>query len=153
MSYKKALTDLNIKLPKAAKPVGSYSAFKQTGKLIFISGQLPFKTDGSLITGKIGLDKKINDGQEAAFNCCLNILAQLDEACENDLDKINSCVKITGFVNSTKTFIEQAKVLNSASELLQKVFGENGIHARAAVSVNSLPLGALVEIEAIFEIK
>ena len=153
MSQLKALTELNIKLPKSAKPVGAYSAYKKIGKLIFISGQLPFKNDGTLIKGKVGKDMEIQQAKDAAYNCCLNILAQLNEACENDLNKVTNCVKITGYVNSSETFVDQASVLNSASELLQKVFGEKGVHARAAVSVNSLPLGALVEIEAIFEIK
>jgi enamine deaminase RidA (YjgF/YER057c/UK114 family) len=117
-----------------------------------ISGQLPFKKDGSLIKGKVGLDINLKDSQEASYYCCVNILAQLNEACNGNLDLVKNCIKITGFVNSIDTFKDQPKVINPASELLVRVFGDNGAHARAAVSVNSLPLGVAVEIEAIFEL-
>ena len=119
---------------------------------LFISGQLPISTDGKLIKGKIGKDLTIEDGQKASMLCVVNILAQAKKALNGDINKIKNCVKITGFVNSTDNFIDQPKVINPASEILAKVFGDSGKHTRAAVSVNTLPLGAAVEIDAIFEV-
>ncbi len=152
MSTFEALKKLNIELPTAPDPVGAYVAFKKAGKLIFISGQLPISRDGNLIKGKIGREISLQDGQQAAKLCAINILAQAKKAVGGDLDKIKSCVKITGFVNSADDFTDQPKVINPASEILSTVFGDNGKHARAAISANSLPLGAAVEIDAIFEI-
>ena len=152
MSTSESLKKLNIELPNAPDPVGAYVAFKKTGKLIFISGQLPIGKDGKSIKGKIGKDLSLEDGQKAAKFCAINILAQAKKAVGGDLDKIKSCVKITGFVNSTDDFIDQPKVINPASELLSAVFGDGGKHARAAISTNSLPLGVAVEIDAIFEV-
>ena len=145
------LKKLNIELPIAPDPVGAYVAFKKTGNLIFISGQLPIPKDGDPIKGKIGKDLSIEEGQKAAKYCAINILAQLKKAVNGDLEKIKSCVKITGFVNSTDDFKDQPKIINPASELISSVFGDNGKHARAAVSTNSLPLGVAVEVDAIFE--
>ena len=152
MSASQTLKKLNIELPIAPNPVGAYVAFKKTGKLIFISGQLPIAKDGEFIKGKIGKELSLEDGQRAAKFCAINILAQAKKAVGGDLDKIKGCIKITGFVNSTDDFIDQPKVINPASELLSAVFDDNGKHARAAVSTNSLPLGVAVEIDAIFEI-
>ena len=152
MSTSETLKKLNIELPNAPDPVGSYVAFKKTGKLIFISGQLPIGKDGNLIKGKIDKELSLADGQKAAKLCAINILAQAKKAAGGDLDKIKSCIKITGFVNSTDDFVDQPKVINPASEVISAVFGNNGGHARAAVSTNSLPLGAAVEIDAIFEL-
>jgi|TARA_B100000768_G_C11248279_1_gene362837 enamine deaminase RidA (YjgF/YER057c/UK114 family) len=152
MSINESLKTWNIDISNVPKAVGSYVAYKKIGKLIFISGQLPFKKDGSLIKGKVGLDIDLKDSQDASYYCCVNILAQLNDACNGNLDLIKNCIKITGFVNSIDTFKDQPKVINPASELLVKVFGDKGKHARAAVSVNSLPLGVVVEIEAIFEL-
>ena len=151
MSTSESLKKLNIELPKAPDPVGDYVAFKKIGKLIFISGQLPIGKDGKPIKGKIGKELSLEEGQKAARFCAINILAQAKKAVGGDLDKIKSCIKITGFVNSTDDFIDQPKVINPASDLLSAVFGNNGKHARAAVSTNSLPLGVAVEIDAIFE--
>ena len=151
MSTFEALKKLNIELPIAPDPVGAYVAFKKTGKLIFISGQLPIAKDGKVIKGKIGKELSLEDGQRAAKFCAINILAQAKKAVGGDLDKIKGCIKITGFVNSTDEFVDQPKVINPASELLSAVFGDNGKHARAAISSNSLPLGVAVEIDAIFE--
>jgi|TARA_B110000967_G_scaffold200542_1_gene236495 enamine deaminase RidA (YjgF/YER057c/UK114 family) len=152
MSINDNLSAWDIDISNAPKVVGSYVAYKKIEKLVFISGQLPFKKDGSLIKGKVGLDINLKDSQEASYYCCVNILAQLNEACNGNLDLVKNCIKITGFVNSIDTFKDQPKVINPASELLVRVFGDNGAHARAAVSVNSLPLGVAVEIEAIFEL-
>ena len=152
MSIEDQLSSLKIELPKAPAPVGSYVAHKKIGNLIFISGQIPIKNDGTIIKGKVGKDISLENAQEAAYYCCLNILAQLKSACDGNLEKVKNCIKITGFVNSIDAFTDQAKVINPASELLVKVFNDKGKHTRAAVSVNSLPLGSAVEIDSIFEV-
>lgn len=152
MSAEQNLKRLNLQLPEAPNPVGAYVAYKKTGNFIFISGQVSFGMDGKLIKGKVGKDLSLEEGQIAARACAINILSQIKAACNNDLGKVKNCIKLTGFVNSKDDFIDQPKVINGASELISSVFGDNGKHARAAVSVNSLPLGAAVEVEAIFEI-
>ena len=146
------LKELNIELPNAPDPVGAYVAYKIVNNLVFISGQLPISTDGKMVKGKIGKNLNLEDGKMAAKYCVLNILAQLKKALNGNLDNVKSCIKITGFVNSADDFNDQPKVINPASETISSIFGDNGKHARAAVSVNSLPLGAAVEIDAIFEI-
>ena len=153
MNIENKLKELNIELPNAPDPVGAYVAFKKINKLLFISGQLPIPNDGKMIKGKIGKDLTLEEGQKASKLCIINILAQVKKALSGDLNKVKNCVKITGFVNSTDDFKDQPKVINPASEILSSVFGEKGKHARAAVSTNALPLGAVVEIDAIFEIE
>ena len=153
MSYEDKLKELNIKLPEAKAPVGNYVATKVTGKLLFISGQISIDETGQLIKGKVGKDLDTDAGYNAAKRCALSIIAQVKKACNNDLSKVKSCVKLTGFVNSTDEFIDQPKVLNGASDLIASVFGDAGMHTRAAVSTNSLPLGVSVEVDAIFELK
>ena len=135
------LKKFNINLPDAPAPVGAYVAFKKIDNLLFISGQLPIASDGKMIKGKIGKDLTLEDGQKASQLCVINILAQVKKALGGDLDKVKSCIKITGFVNSTDDFKDQPKVINPASETLSFIFGEKGKHARAAISTNSLPLG------------
>ena len=152
MSFEDKIKNLNIKLPKAADPVGSYLATRITGKLLFISGQISINENGELIKGKIGKDLDTEDGYNAAKRCALNIIAQAKKACNEDLSKIKTCIKITGFVNSTDDFIDQPKVINGASDLIASIFGDSGMHSRAAVSTNSLPLGVSVEVDAIFEL-
>ena len=152
MTVENKLKEMNIELPDAPDPVGAYVAFKKINNLLFISGQLPISKDGKMIKGKIGNDLTLEDGQKASKLCVINILAQVKKALNGDLNKVKSCVKITGFVNSTDDFKDQPKVINPASETLSTVFGANGKHTRAAISTNSLPLGAAVEIDAIFEI-
>tara|TARA_B100001765_G_C19178063_1_gene195245 strand:+ start:38 stop:496 length:459 start_codon:yes stop_codon:yes gene_type:complete len=152
LNIEKKLVDLNIQLHEAPAPVGAYVAFKKVNNMLFISGQLPIGADGKIIKGKIGKDLTLEDGQKASKLCVINILAQAKKAMNGDLSKIKSCIKITGFVNSSDNFVDQPKVINPASETLSTVFGDKGKHARAAVSTNSLPLGAAVEIDAIFEI-
>ena len=142
----------NLTLPNTADPVGSYVAAKIVGKLLYISGQISINEDGKLITGKLGKDLDTDTGYNAAKRCGLSIVAQAKKACNEDLSKIKSCIKLTGFVNSTEDFIEQPKVINGASDLIASIFGEAGMHTRAAVSVNSLPLGVSVEVDAIFEL-
>ena len=152
MNIENKLSELKIELPDAPNPVGAYVAFKKINNLLFISGQLPISKDGKMIKGKIGKDLTLEDGQKASKLCVINILAQVKKALGGDLNKVKNCIKITGFVNSTDDFKDQPKVINPASETLSTVFGTNGKHTRAAISTNSLPLGAAVEIDAIFEI-
>ena len=153
MSYDDKLKELKINLPEAKAPVGNYVATKVSGKMLFISGQISIDETGNLIKGKVGKDLDTDAGYNAAKRCALSIIAQVKKACGNDLSKVKSCVKLTGFVNSTDEFIDQPKVLNGASDLIASVFGEAGMHSRAAVSTNSLPLGVAVEVDAIFELK
>ena len=153
MTFDKKIKELNISLPDAKAPVGAYVATKITGNLIFISGQISISSNGDLIKGKIGKDLSTDEGYNAAKRCGLSIIAQLKKACNGDLSKIKSCIKLTGFVNSTDDFSEQPKVINGASDLISSIFGEAGEHTRAAVSTNSLPLGVSVEVDAIFELK
>ena len=152
MNTSEKLSALKIKIPDAPAPVGSYVAFKKVGSLLYISGHLPIDLDGKMIKGKIGKNLTLEDGQLASKLCVINILAQVKKALNGDLNKVKNCVKITGFVNSINDFKDQPKVINPASETLSSVFGNNGKHTRAAISANSLPLGAAVEIDAIFEI-
>ena len=152
MTVENNLKKLNISLPKAPDPVGAYVAYQKVGNLLFISGQLPIHAQGNITKGKIGKDLSLEDGQKASKLCVINILAQVKKALDGDLDKVKNCIKITGYVNSTDDFKDQPKVINQASENLAAVFENKGKHARAAVSTNSLPLGASVEIDAIFEI-
>ena len=153
MSIDAKIKAMGLVLPKATDPVGSYVATKISNNLLYISGQISIDADGQLIKGKVGKDFNTEQAYKAAQRCALNIIAQAKKACSDDLSKINSCIKLTGFVNSTDDFIEQPKVINGASDLIKDVFGDNGTHARAAVSTNSLPLGVAVEVDAIFEMK
>ena len=146
------IKELGVALPAAADPVGSYVATKIIGKFLYISGQISIDNKGELIKGKLGKDLKTEDGYEAAKRCALSIVSQAKKACQNNLNKIKSCIKLTGFVNSTENFIEQPKVINGASDLIVAIFENAGMHTRAAVSTNSLPLGVAVEVDAIFEL-
>ena len=152
MSYDDKIKQLNIILPKAADPVGSYVATKITGKLLFISGQISMNENGELIKGKVGKELNTDEGYAAAKRCALSVVAQAKKACNGDLSKIKSCIKLTGFVNSTDDFIDQPKVINGASDLIASIFEDAGMHTRAAGSTNSLPLGVSVEVDAIFEL-
>ena len=152
MSFEKKILELGLKLPEAKAPAGNYVATKIVGKLLYISGQISISDNGELIKGKIGKELTTEQGYDAAKRCGLSIIAQAKIACGNDLSKVKSCVKLTGFVNSTDNFTDQPKVINGASDLIASVFGEAGMHTRAAVSTNSLPLGVSVEVDAIFEL-
>ena len=152
MNAQENIEKLKIKLPEAKAPVGNYVATKISGKMLFVSGQISIDENGQLIKGKIGKDLDAEAGYNAAKRCALSIISQVKKACDNDLSKIKSCIKLTGFVNSTNDFIEQPKVINGASDLIASIFGDDGIHTRAAVSTNSLPLGVSVEVDAIFEL-
>ena len=152
MNFEKKIEELKIILPEAKPPVGSYVATKLVGNLLYISGQISISKNGELIKGKVGKELTTDEGYKAAERCGLSIISQAKVACGGDLSKIKSCVKLTGFVNSTDNFIEQPKVINGASDLIASVFGEAGMHTRAAVSANSLPLGVSVEVDAVFEL-
>ena len=152
MTIENKIKELGLTLPNATDPVGSYLATKFVGKILYISGQISINEKGELIKGKLGKYLKTEDGYEAAKRCGLSIVSQAKKSCGGDLSKIKSCVKLTGFVNSTEDFTEQPKVINGASELIVSIFGDAGMHTRAAVSTNSLPLGVSVEVDAIFEI-
>ena len=152
MNFADKIKELKIILPDAKAPVGSYVATKIAGKLLFVSGQISINSNGELIKGKVGKDLTTDDAYKAAERCGLSIVAQVKNACDGDLSKVKSCIKLTGFVNSTEDFTEQPKVINGASDLIASIFGEAGMHTRAAVSANSLPLGVSVEVDAIFEL-
>ena len=152
MSIEELLKKENIKLPDPKDPVGAYVASKVVGKLLFISGQISIDEKGNLLKGKIGKDLNVDQGYDAAKRCGLAIISQAKKACDNDLSKVKSCIKLTGYVNSTDDFIDQPKVINGASEIIAKIFDNKGTHTRAAISSNSLPLGVAVEVDAIFEI-
>ena len=152
MSFEEKIKELKIELPEAKAPVGSYVATKVSGKLLYVSGQISMNSNGELIKGKVGKDLTTEEAYKAAERCGLSIVAQVKKACEDDLSKIKSCIKLTGFVNSIDDFTEQPKVINGASDLIASIFSEAGMHTRAAVSTNSLPLDVSVEVDAIFEL-
>ena len=152
MSIYENLKKLNIKIPKPPDPVGAYVAYKKTSNLLFISGQISIDDNGNITKGKLGKELSIDQGQAAAKLCAINIIAQANKACDEKLETIRNCIKLTGYVNSTNEFNDQPKVINGASEIISAVFGENGKHTRAAISANSLPLDAAVEVDAIFEL-
>jgi enamine deaminase RidA (YjgF/YER057c/UK114 family) len=152
MTAENNLKELNISLPDPKAPVGAYSASRIVGNLLFISGQISIDKEGNLITGKIGKELDVAQGYEAAKRCGLAIISQVKNACRDDLTKVKSCVKLTGYVNSTDDFMDQPKVINGASEIVSKIFTNKQLHTRAAISTNSLPLGVAVEVDAIFEL-
>lgn len=147
MSIQSRLAELGIELPAAAAPVAAYVPVVVVGNLAHVSGQLPF-VGGQLVTGRLGEDVSLEEGIAAARACGLMILAQLQTAL-GSLDRVERVVKLGAFVNSASTFTDQPKVANGASELMVEVFGEAGKHARSAVGVPVLPLGAAVEVDAI----
>ncbi len=147
------IKSLNISLPKPATPVANYVGYVKVGNMVFISGQLPIK-DGKLeFIGKVGREISIEDATKAAQLCTINILSQLNDACENNLDKVKKCVKLGIFVNGIEEFADHPKVANGASDLIADIFGDKGKHARAAVGSGSLPFNVSVEVDAIFEIE
>ena len=152
MNFENKIKELQIELPEAKAPFGSYVATKIVGNLLYISGQISMNSKGELIKGKVGKDLTTDEAYQAAERCGLSIVAQVKKACDGNLSKVRSCIKLTGFVNSTEDYIEQPKVINGASDLIASIFGEAGMHTRAAVSANSLPLGVSVEVDAIFEL-
>lgn len=147
------LTELKLTLPAAAAAVANYVPYTLSGTTLYVSGQLPFRDGKVAFTGKLGADVTIDEGYAAAQLCGLNLLAQARSACGGDLGRVARVLRLGGFVNSTPEFVDTPKCLNGASDLMVAVFGEAGRHARAAVNVVSLPLGAAVEIEAVFELR
>jgi enamine deaminase RidA (YjgF/YER057c/UK114 family) len=145
------LAELGIALPEPSAPVANYVPYVTSGKLVFISGQVSIGADG-LISGKLGRDLNLEQGVMAAQACGVNLIAQLKAACGGDLDRVVRVVKLGGFVNCTDDFTDQPKVINGTSDLMVAVFGECGRHARAAVGAPSLPMGAAVEVDGVFEI-
>lgn len=146
------LAELGVTLPEAPMPAANYVPYVLTGNQVYVSGQISQGPNG-LITGKLGGDVDVAAGAAAAKACAISLLAQLKAACGGDLDRLVRVVKLTGFVNSTPDFTDQPKVINGASDFLVEALGDQGRHARSAVSAASLPLGVAVEIEAIFEVR
>jgi len=150
----KRLDERGIILPTPAPAVGNYVPALLEGNLLFISGQLPFDTDGNLaVRGIIGENLNVDDGVRAAEYCCINILAQAAHILNGDLSHIKRCLKLGGFVASAPNYSDHPKIINGASDLLVDILGEPGKHTRIAVGVSSLPLGAAVEIDAQFIIE
>ena len=145
------LRELGLELPDVPSPAGSYVPAKRSGNLVFTAGQVPFIRGELSITGKVGETVSIEDAKEAARTCALNALAAASGEA-GGLDNIKGIVKVTGFVASAPAFTSQPEVVNGASDLLGEVFGEAGSHARSAVGVAELPLGAPVEVEIIVEV-
>jgi enamine deaminase RidA (YjgF/YER057c/UK114 family) len=147
------LKELGIELPQPAKPVANYVPWVKTGNLVFTAGQVPLKDGKIEYQGKVGRDFTVEEGQAAARQCAINILAQVKDACGGNLDKVRRCVKVVGFVNGVPDFVDHPKVINGASDLLVSVLGERGKHARSAVGSGSLPVNVAVEVEAVFEVE
>ena len=152
LNIEENLRKYNITIPKANKPVANYSPFVKTEKLIFISGQIPIADGNMLFTGKVNRDVEISSAVKAAELCMLNSFAILKDAVQNNLNLVNKCIKINVFINSNDVFINQPEVADGASNLITKIMSPNSDHARSAVSVNSLPKNATVEIDSVFEI-
>ena len=152
MSAETKLKEMGLEVPAAVKPVANYVSAVRTGNLVFLSGQGPFRKDGTLITGKVGADLTLEEGYEAARRVALGLLGSL-KAEIGDLDKVRRVVKLLGMVNCTPDFIDQPKVINGASDLLVEVFSDAGKHARSAVGMNALPMNISVEIEMIVEVE
>jgi len=147
------IAELGITLPQPAAPVAAYVPAVEVNGLLHISGQLPFREDGSLITGTLGTDYDVEHGRQAAERCGIMLVAQIKAALGGDLSRVERVVKLGAFVASAHDFIDQPKVANGASELMVAVFGEAGRHARSAVGVPALPLGAAVEVDAIVAVR
>ncbi|MES2677635.1 MAG: RidA family protein [Pseudomonadota bacterium] len=146
------LENLGIILPAPIAPIANYVPFIRSGNQVFISGQLPIKNGEVKFAGKVGDDLSIEDGQNAARICAINVLANLNIACDGDLNKVVRCVKLGIFINAAADFTNHPVVANGASDLMVEVFGEKGKHARFAMGAGSLPRGVAVEVDAIFEI-
>jgi len=147
------LIELGLTLPEAAAPAANYVPYRLSGTLVFVSGQVPLERGKLAFTGKLGGDLSVEDGQEAAGLCALNILAQVKHAAGNRWPDHVACLKLGGFVNCTPEFGDHPKVINGASDLMVAVLGEEGRHARFAVGAPSLPFNVAVEIDAVFEIR
>lgn len=147
------LDQLGIELPEAAIPVANYVSYVRCGNQLIVSGQLPVANGKLLYSGQVGTEISVEEGQAAARQCVLNLVAQVKAACGGDLQKVRRVIKLGGFVNSAAGFTDQAPVINGASDLISQLFADKGQHARAAVGCSSLPLGAAVEVEGLFELE
>lgn len=147
------LAALDVVLPEPAAAVATYTPYRIVGDMVYVAGQGPSQETGAKLFGKLGRDLTIDEGAYAARLTAISILAQAKAACAGDLNRIVQWVRLTGFVNSMDDFIDQPTVINGASDLLVEIFGEKGLHARAAIGVNSLPFNIAVEIEAAFQIR
>ena len=146
------LREIGVTIPNAPSPAANYLPFTRTGNLVFVSGQVPF-VDGKLeVTGTVGKNASVEEAQDQAKICAINLIAQVKVACDGDLDRVVKVVKLGAFVASAKDFFNQPVVVNAASDLMVQAFGEAGRHARFAVGTNALPLNCLVEIDGVFEI-
>jgi enamine deaminase RidA (YjgF/YER057c/UK114 family) len=146
------LASLGIVLPSPPAPVASYVPYTVSGRQVFISGQIPMAAEGLRFVGQLGAGISLEDGQEAAKLCALNLIAQLKAACGGDLDRVRRCLRLGVFVNATPDFTRHPEVANGASDFIVAALGEDGKHARAAVGAGSLPRGVAVEVEGLFEI-
>lgn len=147
------LSELKINLPKPPVPIASYIPFRIAHGLVHISGQLPLDADSHLLKGKFGFDLTADEGQKAAALCAINILSHLKVAVQGSWELVECAVQLVGFVNATPNFQDHPKVLNGASNLLFEVMGEPGRHARTAIGVSSLPMGACIEINGVFSLR
>ena len=151
--FEENIKNLGLNIPKLPKALANYVPYKIVGNTIYISGQAPAQNGEIIYKGKVGLDITVEDGIEAAKLCVINIIAAVKTGLDGDWDKLDSFVKLTGYVNCQDNFTDQPKVINGASDMLVDIFGEQGRHARVAVGSNALPLGIAVEIDAIVKLK
>ncbi|PPR50400.1 MAG: hypothetical protein CFH15_00499 [Alphaproteobacteria bacterium MarineAlpha5_Bin5] len=151
--FEENIKNLGLIIPKLAVPVANYVPFTIIDKTIYISGQAPVKAGELIYKGKVGKDISVEEGIEAAKLCCVNIIAGLKKAIEGNWDRLETFVKLVGYVNCKDDFTDQPKIINGASDLLVEIFGEQGRHTRVAVGSNALPLGIAVEIDAIIKLK
>ena len=151
--FEENIKNLGLNIPDLPKALANYAPYKVVGKTMYISGQAPLHKGELIYKGKVGSDISIEDGKEAAKLCVINIIAALKTGLEGDWDKLDSFVKLTGFVNCQDNFTDQPKIINGASDMLVEIFGDQGRHARVAVGSNALPLGIAVEIDAIVQLK
>ena len=151
--FEENIKDLGLNIPDLPKALANYVPYKIIGKSMYISGQAPVQNGEIIYHGKVGSDVTIEDGIAAAKLCCINIIAAVKKGLDGDWDKLDSFVKLTGYVNCKDDFKDQPKIINGASDILVEIFGDQGRHTRAAVGSNSLPLGISVEIDAIIHLK
>ena len=152
-SFEENIKNLGLKIPELPKALANYVPYKIVGKTMYISGQAPVKNGELIYKGKVGSDISVEDGIEAARLCVINIIAAVKTGLEGDWSKLDSFVKLTGYVNCQDTFTDQPKIINGASDLLVGIFGDHGRHSRVAVGSNALPLGIAVEIDALVQLK
>ena len=151
--FEENIKNLGLNIPELPKALANYVPYKIVGKTMYISGQAPVQNGELIYKGKVGSDITLEDGIEASKLCVINIIAAVKTGLEGDWGKLDSFVKLTGFVNCQDDFTDQPKIINGASDMLVEIFGDQGRHARVAVGSNALPLGISVEIDAIVQLK